>query len=141
MRLKTDDEQEIGLNLTSLIDVVFLLLIFFMVSTTFLNIEKEMDLELPEATSGRPEEMEQDEIIINVLADGRLKMGNAFYDADQLTERLRQVAMANKDTPVTIRGDKGTDFQNAVRAMDACMRANLRRISVGILGAENLAPR
>ena len=63
-----------------------------------------------------------------------MKMGDQFFEMEGLVERLRQVAMANPETPVTIRGDRETVFQNAVRAMDACGRANLHRISVGILG-------
>jgi biopolymer transport protein ExbD len=133
MKIRTDNEESLVLNLTPMIDVVFLLIIFFMVSTTFLNLEKEMDLNLPEAQSGRPEEMKQDEIIINVLADGRMKVGDQFLEMDDLVERLKQVALANPKTPVTIRGDRDTVFQNAVRAMDACGRADLHQISVGIL--------
>ena len=135
MRIDNEQQEEGAvLNLTSMIDVVFLLIIFFMVSTTFMNMEKEMDLNLPEAASGRTEEMEQDEIIINVMADGRMKVGDKFYDLNGLIERLKQVALSDPDTPVTIRGDRDTVFQNAVRAMDACGQANLHRISVGILG-------
>lgn len=138
MKIRRDEEESLSLNLTPMIDVVFLLIIFFMVSTTFLNLEKEMDLNLPEAASGRPEEMETDEVIINVLADGRMKVGDQFFEIEALVENLRSVALANPKTPVTIRGDRDTVFQNAVRAMDACGRANLHRISVGILG-ESLA--
>ncbi len=133
---KSDGNGDPTLNLTPMIDVVFLLLIFFMVATTFANIEKEMDLNLPEADSGRTEELEQHEVIINVLADGRMKVGDSFFDMDSLVEKLKSVALARPETPVTIRGDRDTVFQNAVRAMDACGRANLHQISVGILGAE-----
>ena len=131
-RGETDDDAPV-LNLTSMIDVVFLLIIFFMVATTFANIEKEMDLNLPEAVSGRQEELETDEIVINVMADGRMKVGDHYYDLDGLVGRLKQAALKNPKTPVTIRGDRETDLQNAVRALDACGRANLTRVSVGIL--------
>ena len=141
MKIREEQEETLTLNLTSMIDVVFLLIIFFMVSTTFLNLEKEMDLNLPEAESGRREEREKDEVIINVLADGRMKVGQQFYEMDELVDRLKQVALANPKTPVTIRGDRETVFQNAVRAMDACGRANLKKISVGILAESPRAPR
>ena len=73
------------------------------------------------------------EIVINVLSDGRMKVGEQFFDQDALVEHLKQAALADQNTPVTIRGDKATVFQNAVRAMDACGRANLHRIAVGLI--------
>lgn len=133
-RTRDDDSaEEIGFNLTPMIDCVFLLNIFFMLTTTFMNFEKEMDLNLPEAKSGRPETNEVEEVIINVLADGRMKVSERVMEMEELVEHLKRVALADKDTPVTIRGDRDTVFQNAVRAMDACGRAELRRISVGLL--------
>lgn len=125
--------EEVGFNLTPMIDCVFLLNIFYMVTTTFLNLEKEMDLNLPEAKSGRPEMQDVKEVVINVLADGRMKIGENYFDQDGLVEHLKQVALSDQQTPVTIRGDKATVFQNAVRAMDACGRANLHRIAVGLI--------
>ncbi len=125
--------EEVGFNLTPMIDCVFLLNIFYMVTTTFLNLEKEMDLDLPEAKSGRPEMQDAKEVVINVLADGRLTVGEQFFADEQLVEHLKQVALADAQTPVTIRGDKATVFQNAVRAMDACGRAKLHRIAVGLI--------
>ncbi len=136
MRIRRSTEaegEEVGFNLTPMIDCVFLLNIFYMLTTTFLNLEKEMDLNLPEAQSGRPEKQELKEVIINVMADGRMKVGERFFDQDGLVDHLKQVALADAQTPVTIRGDRDTVFQNAVRAMDACGRANLHRISVGLL--------
>ncbi len=133
MRLRRDTDEDIGFNMTPMIDVVFLLNIFFLLSTKLIDSEKEMDLQLPQAQSGRPEEQAPKEIIINVLADGRMRLGDTFYEMNPLVEKLKQVSLLDQTTPVTIRGDKGTDFQNAVHAMDACMQANLSRISVGIL--------
>ena len=137
MRIRRSGEQqdgeEVGFNLTPMLDCVFLLNIFYMLTTTFLNFEKEMDLNLPESKSGRPESADLQEVIINVLADGRMKVGDRFMDDEGLVEHLKRVALADAKTPVTIRGDRTTVFQNAVRAMDACGRANLHRISVGIL--------
>ena len=134
LRNKEEEGAEVLFNLTPMIDCVFLLNIFFMVSTSFLNLEKEMNLDLPEAASGKAEEVETDEIIINVLEDGRMKVGEQYFDKVALVERLKQAALRNPETPVVIRGDRGTDLQNAVHAMDACGQANLRRISVGLLG-------
>jgi biopolymer transport protein ExbD len=133
VRRSHDEDDKVGFDLTPMIDCVFLLNIFYMLASTFAQSEKEMDLNLPEAQSGAPERRETKEVIINVLADGRMKVGDSFFESEGLVEHLRQVALSDQETPVTIRGDRDTVFQNAVRAMDACGRANLRRISVGIL--------
>ena len=107
MPLKTSRDENPTLNLTPMIDVVFLLIIFFMVSTTFLNLEKEMDLNLPEAESGRTEEMEQDEIIINVLADRALLLGYAEgqprISASIVRRAAREVPDAGRRRPGWLR--------------------------------------
>ena len=121
-----------GIDGVFILNVLNKIFITFILATTFAVTEKEMDVNLPEAKSGRPEAPAQP-VVINVLADGRMKVGERFLEQDALVEHLRQVALADSNAPVTIRGDRDTVFQNAVRAMDACGRANLHRISVGIV--------
>src|SRR5688572_4985703 len=125
--------EEIGFNLTPMIDCVFLLNIFYMLTSSFISLEKEMNLDLPESKSGEPQQQETKEIVINVLADGRMKVGDKYFAQDELVDHLKSVALADKETPVTIRGDKSTVLQNAVRAMDACSQADLRHIAVGLV--------
>ena len=69
-----------ALNLTPLIDVVFLLLIFFMVATTFLEPEREISIELPEAATASERAEVPDEIVINVLRDGSLNVNGSAVD-------------------------------------------------------------
>jgi len=116
-----------------ILNVLNKIFITFILATTFAVAEKDLDVNLPEAKSGREEMAETKEVVINVLRDGRLKLGEAYYELDELVERLKQVALANAQVPVTIRGDRQTMFENAVRAMDACGRANLHRISFAIV--------
>jgi biopolymer transport protein ExbD len=129
------DVDEIYVNLTPMIDCLLNILFFYMLTTTFLTLEKDMDVALPDAKSGRPEHQDVKEIVINVLADGRMKVGDQCFEQDALIEHLKQLASGEKDVPVTIRGDKQTVFQNAVHALDACGRANLHRIAFGVAEA------
>jgi biopolymer transport protein ExbD len=133
IRRPSEFDEEIGFNLTPIIDCLLFLNLFFMIATTFKDSEKSLDVNLPEAKSGRPEAREVKEVIINILADGRMKVGERVLDIDGLVSHLKQVALSDKNTPITIRGDRGTEFQNAVRAMDACSRAQLKHVAVGIL--------
>lgn len=128
----TSDDEPV-LNLTPMIDVVFQLLIFFMVATTFLDPEKEIEIELPEAASGNESEAETDELIINVLADGRIVVSGTPMTSDELRARLAETAAGNPQTPVTIRGDRLVHHEHIVGVMDACGQAGLFNLAVGTM--------
>ena len=125
--------EEMTLNLTSLIDVVFLLLIFFMVATTFLDPEREIDLDLPEAESSTMPEEAPDQIVINVVEDGRISLAGRTVDRDGLLASLRQAARVSPTTPVTIRGARLVAHERIVAVMDACGVAGLSNLAVGTL--------
>ena len=131
----TDESEDFQINLTSLIDVVFLLLIFFMVATSFLDPEREIGIELPQAQSGEAAEETPDEIIINVLKDGTLIVSGSQVDRTGLESALKRAARANPETPVTIRGDRLVTHEQVVQVMDACGLAGLTNLAVGTLEA------
>jgi len=124
---------EMALNLTSLIDVVFLLLIFFMVATTFLDPEREIGIELPEALSAEVRGEVPDEIVINVGREGQLSVGGRSLDRAGLDAELLRVARTAPETPVTIRGDRLVHHEDIVGVMDACGSAGLSNLAVGTL--------
>ncbi len=128
-----DNDNELALNLTPMIDVVFLLLIFFMVATTFLDPEREIGIELPEAESGSTLEEAPDELIINALRDGSLVLSGQEITRAQLLDSLRGSAQRNPTTPVTIRGDRMVHHEAIVGVMDACGVAGLSNLSVGTM--------
>ncbi|MCW9025559.1 MAG: biopolymer transporter ExbD [Gammaproteobacteria bacterium] len=123
-RTKRDNEPE--LNLTPLIDVVFLLLIFFMVSTTFER-ESEISIELPEATG---EEVEQQQFVIEISIDSQ---GGYFINQKRLKDNkietlklgIRKTRGQNKDPKLVINADKDTPHQAVVIAMDAARQLGL----------------
>ena len=129
MNLRYDSEEEFILNLTSMTDIVFLMLIFFMLATTYANPEHALGVDLPEAQSaadGAPEEL-----VINVLEDGTYVVGGESLDQPALQARLKRAAAESPTVPVTIRGHRMARHQAIVSAMDACGLAGLRNLSVG----------
>lgn len=126
-----NDGDELVVNLTPLIDVVFLLLIFFMLATTFLDPEREIELELPHAESATELDEEPEEIVLNVLADGRVFYRDDELSEDELLALLRGAAQRDPSTPVTIRGHRAARHEMIVRVMDACGVAGLSNLSVG----------
>jgi biopolymer transport protein ExbD len=101
-----------------------------MVATTFVQREKEMGLDLPQAESGEDAREDLDELVINLLQDGTMRLNGADYDEDGLRNALGRAAKANPETPVTIRGDKDVVLQRVVFVMDACRLAGLTDIGM-----------
>ncbi len=128
--------EELVLNLTPMIDVIFLLLIFFMVATTFQDPEKEMDVDLPAAGSGAAPVEQPDEIVINIKRDGTLVISGQETSREALDLLLNRRAQENPDTPVTIRGDRFVHHETVVQVMDACGTAGLRQLSLGTLESQ-----
>lgn len=115
--------------MTPLIDVVFLLLIFFLTATTFQKDEIEMSLNLPEAASGQ-KGAENKVIIINVSRDGKLLVDGRQVTVEALQQKLKAAASRNKKQEVRIRGDEKAQFGLVAKVFDACLLAKLTSISI-----------
>jgi biopolymer transport protein ExbD len=115
------------LNLTPMIDVVFQLLIFFLVATRFEEEERELDLVLPQASEAMARIAKPKEMFINVDRNGRIVLGGRQVSTDELLGQLRQ---AQADNPgrqtVIIRGDEQADLKHVVAVMNVCARAGIR---------------
>lgn len=119
------------LNITPLIDVVFLLLIFFMVSTTFQK-ETQLKLQLPQA-SDNAQPLPDQSIEITVNASGKFYLnGLELSDSTATTMRraLARVSRGKKDVPLVIKADARASHQAVVTAMDAAAQLGMVRISI-----------
>jgi biopolymer transport protein ExbD len=131
MNLQPGNEDEPEVNLTPLIDVVFLLLIFFMVSTTFEH-QSRIQIELPEATAS-PDEIEEESIEIIIDAQGRYFIGEEQVVNTELKTLKSAIGKALGDrgtVPVTIRADASTPHQAVITALDATSQLGLTQISL-----------
>ena len=127
-RQRTDD---LAVNLTPLIDVVFLLLIFFMVSTTFTR-ETRLSLTLPEA-SGVPQVEMPDRVDVIIGAGGEYRINGEQLvrnDTDTLRSVLLRLSPEAADTPVMITADANTTHQSVVRVMDVAGQLGFVNISI-----------
>lgn len=131
MNLQPDDSDEPDVNLTPLIDVVFLLLIFFMVSTTFEH-QSRIQVELPEA-SAEPITPEAESLEIIVDAQGRYFIGEEQVVNSQLKTLKGAIAKVlgdRTDMPVIVRADANSPHQSVVTVLDATSQLGLTRISL-----------
>ena len=131
MRLRVKRADEIELNLISLVDVVLLLVIFFMLSTTFVE-DARLRVELPEAGSATVERS-INPIIITVSAQGSYRVNDrALVNNERatLSAALRQVAGNARKEPVTIRADARATHQSVVTAMDVAARQGFTQVNI-----------
>lgn len=132
MNLRTRSHEEPELNLTSLIDVVLLLLIFFMVSTTFVD-ESRIKLQLPQASDAPAPEQQRDPIEVSITASGEYRVnGQTLINRNPatLSAAVSRLAGESRDMPITIRADARATHQSVVTAMDVLGRLGFRAISI-----------
>ncbi len=131
MKFRRQRPGEVGVNLTPLIDVVFLLLIFFMVSTTFTR-ETQLTLDLPEA-SGAARETPAEQVEILVDEQGRYRVnGQPLVDQRVRTiqSAIYKVSAGDTTLPLVIAADAQASHQDVVRAMDAAGQMGFVHLSI-----------
>jgi biopolymer transport protein ExbD len=103
------------INITSLIDVMFLLLIFFMVSSTFKQ-DAAIDITLPQAESATQQELTSHEITVD--AEGQAYLSGQPVNEEQLRTELHAILEADPEAPLVLRADDGADFGKVLRVID-----------------------
>lgn len=131
MKFRRKANKEVSVDLTPLIDVVFLLLIFFMVSTTFTR-KTELAIELPEA-QGKQAEQETQRIEVEISSDGAYSVNGQRLqgsDREALMERVEQAAGGDSSLPFVITADAKTSHELVVRAMDVAGSLGFTGLSI-----------
>jgi biopolymer transport protein ExbD len=130
VRFQGDSEEDYSLQLTSLIDVVFLLLIFFMVSTSFVDFTRRLDIELPEAKSSA-EVVEKKSFLIEVGVKKRISLNGKTVLLDDLESELKAGVKSGKFKPsLTVKADKRLDYGYVIKVMGLISGAGIRDISL-----------
>jgi biopolymer transport protein ExbD len=132
LRFQQKHREELELNMTSLIDVVLLLLIFFMMSTRFID-ESRLQVRLPEAGVQPDEVSARESVEIEVTAEGNYRVGGRDLvnnSPDTLATALARATNGNRAQPLTIRADARAVHQSVVTAMDVAGRLGYRQINI-----------
>jgi len=130
MKFTTRQPPPVSIQLAPMIDILLLLLCFFIISWQYSKSETELKVAVPTAQEGaEPNDRQRGEIIINVLADGGIRVEGLAVDRPQLLEKLSAIAKQYKNQPVRIRGDGGVAYQRIVEVIDTCQKAGIWNIS------------
>ncbi|QEG36199.1 ExbD/TolR family protein [Bythopirellula goksoeyrii] len=139
MPLKTQQAEVPQLNLTPMIDVVFLLIIFFMVATKFAEVERDIDIELPEVAAAAPLTAAPKQRVVSVQADGQLLLDSEETTLTRLTDSLKVAQQEYPQLSVVIRGDASCAFQHVAAALAACKDANISELGITVKLAQAVA--
>ena len=115
-------------NLTPLIDIVFLLLVFFLLTAHFVK-EQRIDIDLPEASSS---DMPGDEEVLEIVLtkDNSIYLQGIPVDQQDLSELLRKKLTARKNKQIRLRGDQGSDLKHIIGILEAARQAGAGGIDV-----------
>ncbi len=136
MPLKTHQDEMPSINLTPMIDIVFQLIIFFMVGARFSEIEKQIDLQVPGVSTTTPLDAVPEKFVVHVFRDGRIALNKDNVSLAELTARLNQSRQQRGDVKVTVRGDGEGNFQNVASAMAAVREAGVEDIGLSVRVAQ-----
>ena len=117
------------MQMAPMIDIVFLLLIFFIVTWQFSREEMDLKIAVPSSEEGADPKRVLGEIVLNVRADGSVSVWGETKTKDQLKETLGAIATQHENQPVRVRGDATTPFQQIVEVIDTCQQAGIWNIS------------
>jgi biopolymer transport protein ExbD len=133
MNFRNDNNKkdDMGFNLTPLVDIVFLLLIFLMLSATTMQYSSSIKVNLPQATSDRP--VIKKNIVITVNEKNRIYIDGSLINKNNLYISLKNLWNKNKNATVIIEADKNSTHGTVVFVMDQCRRAGFENFAISVV--------
>ncbi len=119
-----------------MIDIVFLLLIFFLVTWQFSRSEQDSKVKVPTSTEGKEANRAISEIVINIRKGGELVVNAEIHSEEQLLRKLRAIVEVHENQPVRLRGDGEISYQTLMEVIDICQKAGIWNISFATRKAE-----
>jgi biopolymer transport protein ExbD len=124
-------DDDLRIELTSMTDIVFLLLIFFMVSTTFVDFSRRLDIQLPESKAAETlQEVQQ--YVVEMGSEGTLRLDGQPVRLEELQQRLQQSQGQALQRAVIIKADKRLPYGQVVTVLGLVRQANIRDIAVAV---------
>ena len=130
MRFRSENEENFSLDLTPLVDVVFLLLIFFMVSTAFIDFKRQVDISLPSSKSSAPSEV-LEPVKVELTADRQIFLNGEKINLKEFESALSRILPSKKKSAI-IRADKNLPYGNVIKVMGMLQSAQILDIGIAV---------
>jgi biopolymer transport protein ExbD len=121
--------RQVELQLAPMVDVVFLLLMYFVVTWNFAKFESEVNIAVPKAEESSASEQSPGEIVISVAPDGRVSVNNQLMSREQLADKLARVAALFPGQAVILKGDGEAEFTYVMAVLDLCQKSGIWNVA------------
>ncbi len=118
-----------GIQLAPLVDVLMLLLIFFLLTWNAARNENELDVKIPKATAAKEKSAPIGDVIVNVKADGNVVVNRRTLSGPELSALLKNLVQLNADQAVVIRGDETGAYKNVVEVLNICSQSGVTNVA------------
>src|SRR4051812_31840446 len=119
----------LGFQIAPMVDILLVLLCFFIVTWSFARKEMELDVKVPSAQSAKDSNPVVNQTVLNVKADGTVVWNRKQVPLDELRTRLKELAGLFPDYAIILRGDFRTSYQDIVKVLDVCRDANIWNVA------------
>ncbi len=121
--------QHPGIQLAPLVDVLLLLLIFFLMTWNAARNENELDVKIPKASAAKEKSAPIGDVVVNVKADGNVVVNRRTMNGAELSELLKNLVQLNAEQAVVIRGDETGAYKNVVGVLNICSEAGVTNVA------------
>jgi biopolymer transport protein ExbD len=118
-----------GIQLAPLVDVLLLLLIFFLLTWNAARNENELDVKVPKAAAAKPNNAPVGDVVVNVKADGNVVVNRRTLTSAELTDLLKSLVALNTEQAVIIRGDEAGAYKNIIGVLNICTEAGITNVA------------
>ena len=121
--------QHPGIQLAPLVDVLLLLLIFFLLTWNAARNENELDVKVPKASAAKEKSAPVGDVVVNVKADGNVVVNSRTLTGAELTDLLKSLVQLNSEQAVIIRGDEAGAYKNIIGVLNICTEAGITNVA------------
>ena len=133
---RREQPHALGFQIDPMVDVLLVLLCFFLLTWNFARKEMELDVKVPTAEHGGEPNMEVNQTVLNLKADGSLVMNTKPINYDELFEKMAALSKINKDYAIILRGDENVPYKYVARVLDVCRGAGIWNVAFPVTKPE-----
>ena len=126
----------LGFQIAPMVDVLLVLLCFFILTWNFARKEMELDVKVPTAENGGEPTMDVNQTVLNLKADGSIVMNTKPVSYEELSEKMAALAKINKDYAIILRGDENVPYKYVARVLDVCRGAGIWNVAFPVTKPE-----